>query len=723
MPSIWENRLGAPFAAKPKFRIPPEANASEAGALAQQLRTLVRRKIDDVLEVEAVETGQTQIGSLQATHYEFRRNTQVAFTGTLLTPTEQSPRGHILILPGQNAHHDQVIGAVEPDWPERNAAERLSLAGFHTLTIDFGFADLFSTEKNNRDQTSILAHLMELQGRSLLACLAADTVAALHWLESIIDNNGKLGLFGQSLGGQIALHAALAYPDPLTVVLASCIGSYQSIFQKNKSAGGAHALPDILRSADLPDLVSALAPGWLQIQHGRNDHIFPFSEAESVAADIASAYKLQDASDKLEISFLNMGHAFDAKYAAAFFSRVFSQAEPVPPRIVPPVRISLDGNNRRLALDEIDNALFTGQLTLGPVGEAFEQMVSPWVGGRETVAVNSGTSAIEVALRIIGVKDKTVAIPANTFFATASAAMAAGADVEFIDTEADGLGMDPKALKALLKTNKSIGAVIVVHIGGIISPHLPEIAQMCEKHGVDLIEDAAHALGSEMNGRPAGSFGRLASFSFYPTKVATCGEGGIICTKSKEDAYTAKLLRDHGKLNFTSNVHGHIGSNWRLSEVHAAVGKASMAQLPDAITDRRNAARFYDAQTKDLSFACPILEPQGVQSNYYKYMLMLRPDIDRVRLKAHLKEQFGVIISGEIYDPLCCAQPALHGRFDLNDFPVAVDFSSRHICLPIFPGITQQQLDHVASALHAINPSDFIKEPDNNTAGETNASV
>lgn len=260
-----------------------------------------------------------------------------------------------------------------------------------------------------------------------------------------------------------------------------------------------------------------------------------------------------------------------------------------------------------------------------------------------------------------------------------------------------------------------VAAVIVVHIGGIVSPCLPEIAALCLTRGVALVEDAAHALGSSLRGTPAGCFGRLAAFSFYPTKVVTSGEGGIVTTCSPEDSTSARCLRDHGKIGFHANVHDCIGSNWRLSEVHAAVGLAHMGRLAAFVAERRSAAAYYDEHLGGVPGLTVFAEPRGVRSNYYKYVALLDPDVDRAALKATLRERYGVILSGEIYDPLCCLQPALQGRFDAQQFPVALAFSRRHVCLPIFPGLSLAQQDRVVAALRAELGS--IKRPAARAAG------
>ena len=166
--------------------------------------------------------------------------------------------------------------------------------------------------------------------------------------------------------------------------------------------------------------------------------------------------------------------------------------------------------------------------------------------------------------------------------------------------------------------------MIVVHIGGIITPRITEIAEICQRAGIPLIEDAAHAHGATLNGKAAGSFGLAASFSFYPTKVMTSGEGGMITTDDESLYREALIYRDQGKEGFTTNFHVRLGYNWRMSEPHAVIGLAQLKRLPEFIERRREIAAVYDAGLPKLGEHVHALpNARGVRSNYYKYIAML----------------------------------------------------------------------------------------------------
>ena len=192
---------------------------------------------------------------------------------------------------------------------------------------------------------------------------------------------------------------------------------------------------------------------------------------------------------------------------------------------IPPAKIYFSKEDRQSILEKIDQALESGQLTMGKHGQAFEKEFARCIGTHYAIAVNSGTSAIEIPFRIWGVQGKEVLVPTNTFFATVLAVMHAGAKVRFVDCDPTTFSISVESLRENL--TEETAAVVVVHIGGFVSPHMPEIQRMCSERNILLFEDAAHAHGSQLNGQKAGTFGNAASFSFYPTKVMTSAEGGI----------------------------------------------------------------------------------------------------------------------------------------------------------------------------------------------------
>jgi perosamine synthetase len=365
---------------------------------------------------------------------------------------------------------------------------------------------------------------------------------------------------------------------------------------------------------------------------------------------------------------------------------------------VPPAAVYFPEEDRPQIAARIIECLESGALTLGKYGRQLEEEFARLCDVPYAVAVNSGTSALEIILRAIGVEGREVIVPSNTFFATAAAIQHAGGRVRFADCDPDTFALDVQSLRSNLNANTA--AVILVHIGGIITPRIREIEKICRQVGVPLVEDAAHAHGSTLEGRPAGSFGLAAAFSFYPTKVMTSGEGGIITTRDEAIHREAMIYRDQGKEGFTTNYHVRLGYNWRMSEPHAVIGLAQMARLPEFIARRQEIAAEYDAGIGALrDHIRPVRPTRGSVSNYYKYMAMI-DGVDRADLKRTMREQFDVGLSGEVYETPCHLQPIFAGFLD-GPLPQAEKICAGHICLPVSAKMTREDARYVLTSLGA----------------------
>jgi perosamine synthetase len=365
---------------------------------------------------------------------------------------------------------------------------------------------------------------------------------------------------------------------------------------------------------------------------------------------------------------------------------------------VPPAAVHVPEEDRAWILARIDECLQSGRLTLGSNGAALEEAFAGVCQVRYAIAVNSGTSALEIILRAIGVEGREVVVPTNTFYATGGAVLHAGGHIRFADCEPQSFALDVDSLRAVL--GPKTGAVIVVHIGGIITPRIHDIRAICDTAGVPLVEDAAHAHGCLLDDKAAGSFGRAAAFSFYPTKVITSGEGGMIVTDDEAVQQEALIYRDQGKEGFATNFHVRPGYNWRMSEPHAIIGLAQLRRLNEFIERRAEIAAVYDAGLARLGpRVAPVRPPAGSRCNYYKYIALLT-GIDRATLKKVLREEFDVGLSGEVYEIPCHLQPVFAGVTS-DAFPKAEDLCARHICLPVSAKMTAADARYVLEALEA----------------------
>jgi dTDP-4-amino-4,6-dideoxygalactose transaminase len=362
---------------------------------------------------------------------------------------------------------------------------------------------------------------------------------------------------------------------------------------------------------------------------------------------------------------------------------------------VPPAKIHIPEEDRREILARIDECMATGQLTLGKHGVAFEESFARTAGSQYAVAVSSGTSALEIIFRTIGVEGGEVIVPTNTFFATPAAVQHAGGTVRFAECDPATYAIDVDHARSLI--NEQTRAIVVVHIGGMITPRIGELQKVCADAGIPLVEDAAHAHGSTLNGKPAGSFGLAAAFSFYPTKVITSGEGGMIATSNDRINEEARIYRDQGKAGFTSNFHTRLGNNWRMSEPHAIIGRYQLKRLPEFIAARQRVAAIYDRGLASIGVAA-LPMPASVSSNYYKYIAMPPVGVDRAALKKRMREGFDVGLSGEVYEAPCHLQPVF-GPLAAGTLPVAEELCARHICLPVSAVMSDDDAEYMVDSL------------------------
>jgi perosamine synthetase len=362
---------------------------------------------------------------------------------------------------------------------------------------------------------------------------------------------------------------------------------------------------------------------------------------------------------------------------------------------VPAARLVFSDADRAAILTLIDESLRSGSLTLGPHTQALEAAFAARHQADYAVAVSSGTSALEIVLRALAIAGSEVVVPANTFYATAAAVVHAGGVPRFADVDATTLALSAQTVENAI-TPQTAG-VIIVHIGGVISPEVLAIRALCRSRGLFLLEDAAHAHGCSFDGQPAGSFGVAGTFSFYPTKVITAGEGGMIVTADQSLHDEARVYRDQGKAGFLGGEHIRLGSAWRMSEIHAAVALIHLRRLDEFIAARRAVAQQYDEALADVDGITPLRPPQGCVSNYYKYVALLDPRLDRAAVKQATRER-GVNLSGEVYARALHTEPVF-ADLPGDSLPVAEDVCARQICLPIHSDMTAVEVEQVINAL------------------------
>jgi perosamine synthetase len=389
---------------------------------------------------------------------------------------------------------------------------------------------------------------------------------------------------------------------------------------------------------------------------------------------------------------------------------------------VPIIRIPYSPEDRRVIRSGLDEILDSGVLTMGKFTKRFEEMFAAFSGCRRAVACSNGTAALELILRGLEIEGKSVIVPTNTFLATALAVMRSGNRVIFADSEVSTFALDIGDVKRRLA--RDTAALVIVHVGGLITPAIREIQGLCAERGIHLIEDCAHAHGCSFEGQLAGSFGIAGAFSFFPTKVLTTGEGGMVTTSDEELACRVEMLRNHGKNPQLGNRMSECGYNHRMSEITALLGVQQMSKASEIIAERRRVATLYDSRLPDIEGITPVRVPDGGYSTYYKYIAMIDDNLDRSDLKIALKNAHGVSLTGEVYAELCHTEPLFEqftycgskrahpvschrwpscGCDEVSaGFPGAAYLSAHHICLPVYPGLTEAEVNHVVASLREV---------------------
>ena len=258
---------------------------------------------------------------------------------------------------------------------------------------------------------------------------------------------------------------------------------------------------------------------------------------------------------------------------------------------------------------------------------------------QHAVGLNSGTDALILALRAVGVEGKDVLVPANTFWATSRAAQIAGANVIYLDCNREDLCLSLDDLKRKVTSNTK--AVIVVHIGGHIAFQIEEIVEFCKSRGIALIEDCAHVHGASWNGKTGGHYGFAGAYSFYATKTMPLGEGGMVVSRDKTFLSWLEKYRNYGKDIIDNQVTYPVknGFNYRMSEFTAALGIVQLERLPKILEWKHALAEKYNK-----IFQNRVKLPEGMVSGYYKYIVFGYPDLKNKTGQVFGKNDLGIAI-------------------------------------------------------------------------------
>ena len=341
-------------------------------------------------------------------------------------------------------------------------------------------------------------------------------------------------------------------------------------------------------------------------------------------------------------------------------------------------------------------------LTNGPYLEKFEKNFSSFIGTKFSSGVNSATSALHLSLRALGInQNDEVIVPTFTFVATANVADFCGAKPIFCDIDPETFNIKPEEIKK--KITKKTKAIIIVHYGGQACD-MKEIIKISKLHNIPIIEDCAHSLGSEYKNKKCGSFGIASCFSFYPTKVITTGEGGMISTNNSKLSHKVNLLRSHAlnrlppereKLGTWKYDVVDLGYNYRLDEIHAALGLSQLNRISTINNKRLRIAKQYNKKLKNLKGIKIPKVKEDRNHIYHLYTIKIENDFHLTRdllFQKLFKKGIGTSVQ---YIPLHDMTYYKKKYKKMGSFPNADDVKDKVLCLPIYPNMSLNQTNYV----------------------------
>lgn len=361
--------------------------------------------------------------------------------------------------------------------------------------------------------------------------------------------------------------------------------------------------------------------------------------------------------------------------------------------------------------------LKTPYLALGPKMREFEEKLAKYIGVKYAIAVNSGTAALHLIIKALGIGrgDEVITTPFS-FIASANCILYEGAKPVFVDIKSDTLNINPELVEGAITSRTR--AILAVDVFGQPADW-DSLQKLAKKHKLFLIEDSAEALGAEVRlpifggrtskrgttSRKCGTFGEAAIFSFYPNKQITTGEGGMIVTNSKKIAELCESLRNQGRESMKGEwnwlFHPRIGYNYRISDINCALGIAQLSRIREILAKREKVANLYNQKLKSVpEIEIPYVAP-NVKMSWFVYVVRLREDYKKKKRDEILKELKKEGIGCSNYFMPIHLQPPYRKMFGYKpgDFPVCESVSRRTIALPFFNNLKWKEVDYIVKIL------------------------
>ncbi|MDK2902399.1 MAG: perosamine synthetase [Clostridiales bacterium] len=344
-------------------------------------------------------------------------------------------------------------------------------------------------------------------------------------------------------------------------------------------------------------------------------------------------------------------------------------------------------------IDAVVDVMHSGILSIGPRLEEFEHKIAEYIGVKHAVGVNSGTSGLHLLVRSMGISDDDEVITTPfSFISSSNCILFERAKPVFVDIDPLTLNMDIDRIED--KITQRTKAILAVDVFG----HPMDIARVrtiADKHGLKLIEDSCEALGSEYNGAKAGSKADAAVFAFYPNKQMTTAEGGMIVTDDDDIAALCRSMRSQGRpITGLWLEHERLGYNYRLSELHAALGCVQIGRIEEIIDKRNRVAQRYNNMLKDIDgITLPYISPDVNKMSWFIYVVRLDKRIDRNAVMQHLLDNG---IGCRPYFTPIHLQPYFRDMFGYKegDFPITESVAESTIALPFFNNLSDEQMDY-----------------------------
>ena len=356
-------------------------------------------------------------------------------------------------------------------------------------------------------------------------------------------------------------------------------------------------------------------------------------------------------------------------------------------------------------IEAVVGVMKTRFLSIGPKVVEFEKRMSEYAGTKYAVALNSGTSALHLIIRGLGIGEGDLVITTPfSFISSSNCILFESGRPLFVDIEKDTLNLDAdkveKKLESLSREElEKVKAIVVVDAFGQPADW-DRFKEIGKKYNLKLIEDSAEALGAEYKGRKCGSFGEAGVFAFYPNKQITTGEGGILVTDSEELVRLARSMRSQGRGESGEWLdHERLGYNYRMDELSSALGCSQMERIEEILEKRAKVAEMYGEKLAEVEeVQIPYIAPYVSRMSWFVYVIRLERGIDRNKVIKYLNDEG---VQCKPYFTPIHLQPFYKKMFEFEegDFPITEDVSGRTIALPFFSNLKEEQIEYVVGKL------------------------